>query len=712
VPTFNTYYFDSGTSWRVPEGVTAIQVECFGSTPGTTATGIVPNANYSGGSYSKSNSIAVTPGSTVYLNVGANGGNSWFNTSNVAPTSASSTSSACLAVGGTTVAPDQVAANCGNVKYAGGNGRFVTGTDPVILTAQGGKAGPNGPGADVGDPYSNTVLNVLGNNYLRCTGGGGNGGFQGGLGVIPYGRSGTGTAGMGQYVSGANNFQSGTGEILGTYKYLNSLILDTFTYPNGLSYLITPTLGEGGGGRTTIVSTSGCCCCYTSFSLDPQQGQVVITVTEATQKTIVYAVRSSPRGEQSFTLPTDFGSLISLEAFGSYAIRDTQNNNGGGGGGAYAKTLGTSVTASMVAGSTTVYYYVGSSLDFSSDGESSYIRIGTSGAPSSVTDGVLAKGGSRPSGTTGGTGGTTADSVGDTKYAGGNGGTGGAVNNLGGAGGNGGPLGAGARGGNGFTSTASRGDGGGGASNGGSAGANGTTSAGGAGGTITGGTGGTGATSSVAATSGTNGGGGGGGYGVAGSINGALGGILNNGTYATRGGPGGAVYYGSGGITNGFGLVVLTYAPLSGVVLTGSASSAFSGTLSPAQTLTQALSSGSADALAGTLTASQTLTIALSSAIAEAFGGTFVPSNDQVVNLSSVFALASGGTLTNSQLITQALTGVSVNGQTSSFPVFLELVGASAAGATGLFGYVNTGWQPINTAGGSTSWIDVDTQQT
>jgi hypothetical protein len=520
---------------------------------------------------------------------------------------------------------------------------------------------------------------------------------------------------MGQYVSGSNNFQSGTREILGTYKYYDGLILDTFTNPNGSSYGINP-LGSppSGGGNATQVSTAGCYCCFTGYSLDSQLGQVVITVTEATQKTIVYAVRSAS-GERSFTLPTDFGSLISLEAFGSYATRDNQNRDGGGGGGAYAKTLGTSVTASMVAGSTTVYYFVGASLDFFSDGESSYIRIGTSGAPSSVTDGVLAKGGSRPSNTTGGTGGTTADSVGDTKYAGGNGGngsTGGVINNLGGYGGNGGPLGAGARGGNGFASTSSRGDGGGGASNGGSAGANGTTSAGGAGGTITGGTGGTGATSTVAATSGTNGGGGGGGYGTGGTAGSAFGGILNNGTYATRGGPGGAVYYGSGGITNGFGLVVFTYAPLSGVTLTGSASSAFSGTLTTSQTLTQALSSGSAGALAGTLTTSQTLTQALSSAIAEAFGGTFVPSNDQVVNLSSVFALASGGTLTNSQLITQALTGVSVNGQTSSFPVFLELVGASAAGATGLFGYVNTGWQPINTAGGSTSWIDVDTQQT
>jgi hypothetical protein len=115
--------------------------------------------------------------------------------------------------------------------------------------------------------------------------------------------------------------------------------------------------------------------------------------------------------------------------------------------------------------------------------------------------------------------------------------------------------------------------------------------------------------------------------------------------------------------------------------------------------------------LAGTLTASQTLTQALSSAIAEAFGGTFTTSNDQVVNLSSALASASGGTLTNSQALEIALTGVSADGRTSSFPIFLELVGAEAVAGTGVLSYVNTGWQPINTAGGATSWVDVNTQQ-
>jgi len=670
----------------------------------------MPQANYPGGSYSKRTNIAVTAGSTVYFNVGANGGNTWFNTSNVAPTSSSSTSSACLAVGGNTTAASQVAANCGNVKYAGGDGRVTTGN---TLTAQGGPAGPNGAGADVGDPYTNTGYSIGASGpYLFCQGGGANGGFQGSLGVPAYGRSGSGTDGMGsRYISGT--LTQGTIDSLGNYKYYSNIITDTYTTPNGISW------GPKGGGATTGVST----CAGPAWGLIPISGFVVITVVAATQKNIVYIAPSDNINsvEQSFTLPADFKSLISLEAFGSFGTSAilSISNSGGSGGGAYAKTLGASVTASMVAGSTVVYYLVGSQTSGIKDGQDSYIRIGTSGAPSSVTDGVLAKGSLAVSGTTGASGGATASSVGDTKYAGGKGGNGGATYNTGGGGGLAGPLGAGGNGGAGY-SASTRGDGGGGASNGGSAGGAGTNTAGGTGGTITGGTGGTGATSSSAATSGTNGGGGGGGFGLGSFLSGADGGILNNSIYTIRGGggsdqgPGRAIYSTTSLTYNlGFGLVVFTYEPSSDVTtaLTGGSATASSGTLTTSQTLTQALSSGSANALAGTLTASQAISQALSSVSVSASAGILGTSTDQIVGLNSASAAAYGGTLTNSQIAVQALTGVSASGQTSSFPIFLELVGAQAAASTGTLNYINTGWQLINT-GGTVLWTDIDTQQT
>jgi len=727
---FNSYLFTSGTSWVVPPGVTAIQVECYGSTPGPTSGSITytrPTAEYPGASYSKSTSIAVTPGQIVYFNVGSSGGNTWFNTTNAAPTSSSSTSSACLAVGGNTASASQIAANCGDIKYKGGAGQVTTGTNPVILTAQGGAAGPNGNGAGVGDPYSNTAKNVQGINYLRYTGGGGNGGSQGGLGVIPYGRSGSGTAGMGTYISGADTGNYGTIDYVGYYLYFGNIVTNTYLYPNGVQYGSGSGFGgyASGGGRVVAVGEFCCCGCGTTYyQMDSVQGQIVITPVTASQKSILYMYPDGTytASEHSFTLPSDFGSLISLEAFGSSGSVNSISQTGGGGG-AYAKTNASSVTASMVAGSTVVYYFVGSWTTYSSGsytGAPSYINIGASGAPSSVATGVYAAGGTGGNlSTAGGVGGSSSSSIGDIRYSGGDGGNTTRTDSFGGQGGPAGPGGSGGKGGNGFATTNSRGGGGGGAIGGGFGGSNGTSTQGGSGGSITGGTGGTGATSTTNGTAGTNGGGGGGGY--SNTRAGGLGGVLNNSLYALvggNGGGGGVSGVVSGGVynvtTQTFGGVVFNYVPNANATaaLTGAASSASGGTLSPSQTLTQALSGGSATASTGTLTNSQTLTQALSGRFATASAGIFSPSNDQVVNLNSASIAAYSGTLTNSQTLEVALTGVSVAGQTSSFPIFLELVGAEVAGTTGLFGYINTGWQPINTSGGASNWTDIDTQQT
>jgi hypothetical protein len=724
-----SYFFVSGTSWVVPTGVTAIKVECFGSnnplifnelTIGHTS---LPQDNYPGASYSKSNNIAVTAGSTVYFNIGTGGGNSWFNTSNSVPTSSSSTSSACLAVGSSTAAGSQVASNCGDVKYAGGNGRVTTG---FTLSAVGGAAGPNGPGADVGDPYTNTAkLLADGNSYLFCQGGGSNGGFQGSLGVPAYGRSGSGTAGMGARWNGSA-YVNGTGDTTGSAKYIDNYALAT-------EYTMT----TYGGPATNF--GNNCCCQQVIFLngvyvtggvYNPYNGRVVITIISATQKSLVF-----PGATGSFTIPADFSSLVSLEAVGGGGIAGglvSGATGGGGGGGAYAKTNGASVTASMVAGSTVVYYSAGG-----------WLRIGTNSIPTAVTDGVYAASGSSGSTNSGGAGGSSASSVGNIKYAGGAGGAGSTSSrlNYGGGGGAGGPLGAGANGGAADNTTPNTGRGGGGAANGGSVGSPGTALAGGNGGTITGGTGGAGA---VAANlypgAGTNGGGSGGSVGVYGIYNNnALSGPLNNSIYIITGGQGGGIsgtsgypsrgggsitldpnYYfldptniANGAVTYGRAAVIFTYAISTDktAALTGSASSASGGTLSPSQTLNQTLSGRSATASAGTLTNSQALTQALSGSVALASAGTLGTSTDQIVGLNSASANVYGGTLTNSQIVVQALTGVSASGQTSSFPANSDLVGVVASAGTGTLSYINTGWQLINT-GGTVLWTDIDTQQT
>lgn len=713
------YLFTSGTSWTVPAGVTGIQVECYGPGASIASSGTKITSLNSGGSYSKSNTITVTPGSTVYFNIGSSGGDTWFNTSNVAPTSSSSTSSACLAVGSSTASGSQIAANCGDVKYKGGNGyNSPAPSGGWDATGQGGQAGPNGNGADAGPAY------YVASNGTFGSGGGANGGSQAAYNTIPYGRGGSGSAqGRGGYVTSL-----GGGLPISTVNPTQDIV-GAANFSNGGGKYLQTNYNYGPYGGAYGYGFSSCCCGNQYQLANYQIGFIVITlVTQTTKYIVVAGASANTAANGSFTLPSDFGSLVSIEAFGSGGYNNLIM--GGSGGGGYSKTLGASVTASMVAGSTIVYYQSGGVANgYSCCGSwypgtetPSWIRIGTNSAPTSVTHGVLANSGKTPDSptTTGGLGGTTTGAVGDTKYAGGAGGDSfGSSNAGGGGGGAGGPLGAGAAGGNSYNGTG--GGGGGGASNGGNAGSAGTSTAGGAGGTITGGTGGTGATSSAAGTSGTNGGGAGGAFpsnarkggdggilAIATNVYGVVGGGVYDGGLNTSVAGAGYMYgYTSGFDTFSSGMVVFTYTPAINVALTGSSSSASGGILTP--TFIQALSGSSATASAGTLTNSQAISQALSNAIATASAGTFTPSNDQTVGLSSTSVSASGGTLAVD--ISIALTSTSVSGQTSSFPINLTLDGSAAAAYTGALEYVNTGWQPINTSGGASIWTDIDTQQ-
>ena len=523
------FLFATSGTWTVPTGVTAIKVECFGN--GIFATSFSePQLNYPGGSYSQTSTLSVTPGSTIYINTSPTGStNSWVNkTSNASPTS---TADGCLAVSSTTPAASQVAANVGDIKYAGGNGAISTGTN---LSARGGQAGPNGPGADVGAAYSATGV-VLDTTYYPATGGGANGGVSGGLGSIPYGRSGGAFGGNGGYWDGSA-YVSPTQDVLGQAQYVNGFPLKT-----PINY------GPFGGAACRAFFDSG----DERFEIENQRGFVVITVLAPSQKTIFFGSDTATSG--SFTLPSDFGSLVSLRAVGGGGINTggiTATNGGGGGGGGYSETSGASVTASMVAGSTLVYYNLPAPAAGSS--ASSWINIGTNSAPTSVTSGVLAFSGGNTSINTGGIGGPTASAVGNTRNAGGAGGTGftSTRNTGGGGGGAGGPFGTGGAGGNASTATgANRGGGGGGAvSSGGTgvAGGAGATSAGGAGGFVSGGSGGAGATNSSPATTSANGNGGGGGTSFSASTGSTY--SFQNGLFYISSGDGGKG--GATGVTN------------------------------------------------------------------------------------------------------------------------------------------------------------------
>jgi hypothetical protein len=277
------------------------------------------------------------------------------------------------------------------------------------------------------------------------------------------------------------------------------------------------------------------------------------------------------------TVPSDFGTLVSIEVIGAGAGgKPAPSGTGGEGGGGGAYSSSTAVTGITAGG--TVYVSTGSGGASGVAGGDTWFNAASNAAPTLTTQGALAKGGAIGATGTGGLGGAAASGVGTTKFSGGNGGA--SVSGaFGGGGGSAGPSGAGANGGAG--NTVNGGGGGGGGSNGGSAGGSGSTT-GGDGGNGLGGTGGGlkgNNTNGTAGTAGTGGGGGGavgstfvGGNGATGSVwtqtsNSATAGPGGGGGgtwyYGTTGGAGGLYGGGGGGAvtggTGGGGIIVFTY---------------------------------------------------------------------------------------------------------------------------------------------------------
>lgn len=268
-------------------------------------------------------------------------------------------------------------------------------------------------------------------------------------------------------------------------------------------------------------------------------GNVAAELTQGVLKTRIYLAADVSGGQ--ITIPSDYTNTGAVwHAIGG-SVDPTDPSAGasagGCGGGAYSGnnvglvfTPGASVSAQIGKGDVWV--------------------SNTGSAPTTTSEGVLAKGGvTNATNGAGGAGGASASGVGTTKFSGGNGGTGSGTN-FGGAGGGGaaGPSGVGRNGGNNAAQTSGAGGGG---SNGGSstAGASAQSSTlGGAGGHGTGGTGGGAAGSSGNGGNGSDGGGGGGGGGASGvGGNGSMqviwtdnSGGPNDGATAGPGGGGGA----------------------------------------------------------------------------------------------------------------------------------------------------------------------------
>ena len=282
-------------------------------------------------------------------------------------------------------------------------------------------------------------------------------------------------------------------------------------------------------------------------------------------------------GAGTFTIPSNFTTLVSVEAIGGGGGGQwTGSNYGGGGGGAgYSYTPGSQLQ--FVKAGTTAYYNVGAGGNGygGNPGGDTWMNFVSNAAPTLVTQGVLANGGTGGNTDGGGTaaGGQASAGIGTIKYSGGSGagpasgsGTSGSV---GGGGGAAGPNGAGGNAGfGGNASGGSSGGGGGGANGGGNAVAN-ATNVGGTGGTNRSGTGGgTGGNAAVGGAGSGGGGGGGGGRGYAGGA-GSMDPVWTQTSDGATAGPGGGAGAGSGGVQGG--VVPLYGAGAAGFNLSGDA---------------------------------------------------------------------------------------------------------------------------------------------
>lgn len=216
----------SGTTWTVPTGVTSADFECYAGGEGGYSGSNVDGGGAPGGmggGYAKV-TLSLTPGQTVYMNIGAGsagstaftsppvaGGATWVNkTTNAAP---SSTADGAKANGG--YYTETFATQVGTVKRSGGAG----GSDPS------GNVGSGGGGA--GGSSSNGSAGTNGDSGGAAGAGGGGQAGAGGHGATsfaygpgedgyPYGGGGGG--GFGNKADGkTNGGDAGNGCVVITY---------------------------------------------------------------------------------------------------------------------------------------------------------------------------------------------------------------------------------------------------------------------------------------------------------------------------------------------------------------------------------------------------------------------------------------------------------------------------------------------------------------
>jgi len=247
----NVSTYQSSTSWVCPNNVTAVQVECWGG-GGAGGSGYKPSSGSgnalggggAGGAYAKRNFVAVVPGNSYTINVGAGGVSSIMHLAAVSGEDSwfgSSSSTSCLAKGG---AGGQSVISSGSAIVGSGGVGYSSGSMGDIVYQGGNGAGASnsaltggGGGSSAGTSSAGShAVSYLGASAVSGGGVGGNGkdlnpgnGFSGGR----PGGGGGGARGTGIGTQSTGGI-GGSGQVILTLiNKLNSTISisgGTFTY--------------------------------------------------------------------------------------------------------------------------------------------------------------------------------------------------------------------------------------------------------------------------------------------------------------------------------------------------------------------------------------------------------------------------------------------------------------------------------------------------
>ena len=295
-------YTGAQQTFTVPAGVNSISIEAYGAEGGTTRSG---NGNLSGkGAYAKGN-LAVTPGQTLYVYVGGQGGGAynsvlegggWNGGGHSNGSGDGGGGASDVRVGGTALTNRVIVAGGGGgngwYSYAGGDGGGLTGVTGGNTTNSSAAYGGGGGTQTAGGVGSGTYPGASG-----TLGIGGNGG----RGTSPYGYSGGG--GGGYYGGAGGAGETGNGSGYGGAGGGGS------SYTGGVTNATTTSGSRSGNGQIVLTWSANNISC-------PSANRTAVTVTVNSKPTITTTTAS-----EILTATASSGGNISSDGGASITAR-------------------------------------------------------------------------------------------------------------------------------------------------------------------------------------------------------------------------------------------------------------------------------------------------------------------------------------------------------------------------------------------------------